>query len=66
MEPFDIGLDGEEIKASPDFDNLPAEPPKKKICQQKSTAESSLSALLESLQQDVVRLTSSSDSSRRH
>ena len=65
MEPFDIGLDGEEIKASPDFDDLPAEPPKK-ICQQKSTAESSLSTSLESLQQDVVRLTSSSDSSRRH
>ena len=31
MELFNIGLDGEEIKASPDFDDLPAEPPKKKI-----------------------------------
>ena len=31
MEPFDIGLDGEEIEASPDFDNFPAEPPKKNI-----------------------------------
>ena len=31
MEPFDIGLDGEEIKVSPDFDDLPAEPLKKKI-----------------------------------
>ena len=29
MEPFDIGLDGEEIEASPDFDDLPAEPPRK-------------------------------------
>ena len=35
MEPFDIGLDGEEIEASPDFDDLPAEPPKKKINQQR-------------------------------
>ena len=34
MEPFDIGLDGEEIEASPDFDDLSAEPPKKKINQQ--------------------------------
>ena len=31
MEPFDIGLDGKEIEALPDFDDLPAEPPKKKI-----------------------------------
>ena len=31
MEPFDIGLDGEEIEASPDFDDLPAEPPKKRF-----------------------------------
>ena len=36
MELFDIGLDGEEIEASPDFDNLPAEPPKNKICRRKS------------------------------
>ena len=35
MEPFDIGLDGEEIEASPDFDYLPAEPPKKKIRRQR-------------------------------
>ena len=40
MEPFDIGLDGEEIEASPDFNDLPAEPPKKKIHrQQKSTTK---------------------------
>ena len=38
MEPFDIGLDG-EIEASPDFDDLPAEPPKKKIRQRKSTTK---------------------------
>ena len=44
MEPFDIGLDGEEMETSPDFDDLPAEPPKNKIRRQKSTAESSLSA----------------------
>ena len=31
MELFDIGIDGEEITASPDFDDLLAEPPKKKI-----------------------------------
>ena len=34
MESFDIGLDGGEIEASPDFDDLPAEPPKKKIFRQ--------------------------------
>ena len=34
MEPFDIGLDGEEIEVSPDFDDLPVEPPKKKKNQQ--------------------------------
>ena len=66
MEPFDIGLYGEEIEALPDFDDLSAEPPKKKIRWRKSTAESSLSASQESLQQDVVRVTSSSDFSRRH
>ena len=33
MEPFDIRLDGEEIEASPDFDDLPANSPNKKICQ---------------------------------
>ena len=31
MKPFDIGLDGEEIEASPDFDDLPAEPAKKRF-----------------------------------
>ena len=31
MEPFDIGLDGEEIEVLPDFDDLPAEPPKKRF-----------------------------------
>ena len=68
MELFDIGLDGEEVEASPDFDDLPAEPSKKKICWRKSTAESSLPASLESLQQDVVHhgLTSSSDFLHRH
>ena len=39
MEPFDIGLDGEEIEASPDFDDLLAEPPKKKIRRRKSTTK---------------------------
>ena len=39
MEPFDIGLDGEEIEASPDFADLLAEPPKKKIRQRKSTTK---------------------------
>ena len=29
MELFDIRLDGEEIEASPDFDDLPANPPNK-------------------------------------
>ena len=36
MELFDIGLDGEEIEALPDFDDLPAEPPKKKIRRQQT------------------------------
>ena len=39
MEPFDIGLDGEEIEALPDFDNLPDEPLKTKIRWQKSTTK---------------------------
>ena len=40
MEPFDIGLDGKEIEASPDFDDLPVETPKKKIpLQRKSTTK---------------------------
>ena len=39
MEPFDIRLDREEIEASPDFDDLPANPPNKKIRQQKSTTK---------------------------
>ena len=30
VESFDIGLDREEIKTSPDFGDLPLEPPKKK------------------------------------
>ena len=34
MEPFDIGLDGEEIKALLDSDDLPAKPPKEKILHQ--------------------------------
>ena len=47
MEPFDIGLDGEEIKASPDFDDLPAEPPKKKIRRQrKSTTKKERDCLI--------------------
>ena len=39
MEPFDIRLDGEEIEASPDFDDLLAEPPNKKIRRRKSTTK---------------------------
>ena len=31
MAPFDIGLDGKEIEASPGFDNLPAEPPRQRF-----------------------------------
>ena len=37
MEPFNIGLVGEEIEASPDFDDLPVEPPKKKIRRQRKS-----------------------------
>ena len=32
---FDISLEGEEIEALPDLDDLPAEPPKKKIRHQR-------------------------------
>ena len=39
MELFDIGLDEEEIEASPDFDDLPAEPAKIKIHWRKSTTK---------------------------
>ena len=35
MEPFDIGLDGEEIEALLGFDNLPAKPIKEKIRHQR-------------------------------
>ena len=35
MEPFNIGLDGEEIEASPGFDDLPAKPLKTKIRRRK-------------------------------
>ena len=46
MEPFDIRLDGEEIEASPNFDNLPAEPPNKKIRRLKSTTKKERDYLL--------------------
>ena len=39
MEPFNIGLDGAEIEASPGFDDLPAEPLKTKIRRRKSTTK---------------------------
>ena len=39
MEPFDIRLDGEEIEASPHFDDLPAELPNQKIHWRKSTTK---------------------------
>ena len=39
MEPFDIRFDGEEIEASPDFDDLPAEPLNKRIRRRKSTTK---------------------------
>ena len=50
MELFDIGLDGEEIEASPDFDDLPAEPPKKKIHRQKSTTKKERDYLIRKIQ----------------
>ena len=49
MEPFDIGLDGEEIKASPGFDDLPAEP-LKKIRRQKSTTKNDRDYLIRKIQ----------------
>ena len=39
IEPFDIRLDGEEIEALPDFDDLRANPLNKKIRQRKSTTK---------------------------
>ena len=50
MEPFDIGLDGEEIEASPDFDDFPAEPPKKKIRPRKSTTKKERDCLVKKIQ----------------
>ena len=50
MEPFNIGLDGEEIEASPDFDDLPAEPPKKKIHRQKPTTKKERDYLIRKIQ----------------
>ena len=50
MEPFDIRLDGEEIEPLPDFDDLPAEPPKKKICQRKSTTKKERDYLIRKIQ----------------
>ena len=40
MEPFNIGLDREDIKTSPNLENLPSEPPKKKTCHKMSSLES--------------------------
>ena len=50
MEPFDIRLDVEEIVASPNFDGLQAEPPKKKICRQKSTMKKEKDYLMREIQ----------------
>ena len=50
MEPFDIRLDGEEIEASPDFDDLPAEPPKKKIRRRKSATKKERDCLVKKIQ----------------
>ena len=50
MEPFDIGLDGEEIEASPGFDDLPAEPLKTKIRRQKSTMKKERDYLIRKIQ----------------
>ena len=50
MEPLDITLDGEEIEALPDFDNLPAEPPNKKIRWQKSTPKKERDYLITKVQ----------------
>ena len=50
MEPFDIGLDGEEIEASPGFDDLPAEPLKTKIRWRKSTTKKERDYLIRKIQ----------------
>ena len=50
MEPFVIRLDGEEIEASPHFDDLPAKPPKKKIRGQKSTTKKVRDYLIRKIQ----------------
>ena len=50
MEPFDIRLDVEEIVALPNFDGLPAEPPKKIIRQQKSTMKKERDYLMRRIQ----------------
>ena len=50
MEPFDIRLDGEEIKASPDFDDLPVEPLNKKIRRRKSTTKKERDYLIRKIQ----------------
>ena len=44
MEPFDIWLDGEEIEASP------AEPPKKRFAQRKSTSKKERDYLIRKIQ----------------
>ena len=50
MELFDIGLDEEEIEASPGFDDLPAEPLKTKIRQRKSTTKKERDYLIRKIQ----------------
>ena len=50
MEPFNIRLDGEEIEASPDFDDLPAEPLNEKIRRQKSITKKGRDYLIRKIQ----------------
>ena len=51
MEPFNIGLDREEIEISPDFDDLPVEPPKKKTRRQrKATTKKERECLVRKIQ----------------
>ena len=50
MELFDIGLDEEEIEASPGFDDLPAEPLKTKIRRRKSTTKKERDYLIRKIQ----------------
>ena len=50
MEPFDIGLDGEEIEALPGFDDMLAEPLKTKIHWQKSTMKKERDYLIRKIQ----------------